>query len=219
MQEVNALMIEPSFIRGGLRIKYTLHDDTFQDRFGKTRKFVRVDTLAFYRITNITSDVKKLPFVLGLPNPLIDEMKEKCRVTSVRVTHSENSQTLSLDAAEAKFRQEIKDDSKQTIRFVLQDIEFEPSQTMEIVIKYSYAKEEEDNEIYQTLYPVDGITIEIEDKGPTVRRVFCKSIGPHTLNLIAGGPSEGSSTYRLSRFVLPRQGAVVWWKKVPTDQP
>lgn len=219
MKEVNSLILDSGFIRSGLRITYTLHDKKYTDRDGAERRYVRVETTAFYKLKNITNEVQKVKMSMGLPNPLINEMKEITKVTSIRLTKGDKTTMMDLSKAERQFREDIKDDNKHTVPFKLDDVDCGPDQEVEIVFCYDYAKEEEDNEVYQTLYPADGITVEIIDRGSTPRAILCKVIGPHEIERVSGGATSGASSYRLSRYLLPRQGVIVWWKKLPPDPP
>src|SRR5690606_11582625 len=95
-------------------------------------------------------------------------------------------------------------------------VELEPGERVEVEMRYVMAREEEDSESFETLYPSDSIRLMIVDRGPTARRVGASSHHPMELEdqTMDGGPYQ----FRLNRYLLPHQGFSIWWKKFPRSR-
>jgi hypothetical protein len=215
IQEARALALENDFVRSNLTVTYTITDATYTDRAGHLRKFVRVSAVASSRIKNLGSVKGDLPVAIGLPNPLIDEMKCECRVTGVLIKRGTQEERPPLEDATAKFAEAIKDDTKHQIPFHVCTIPVEPGEEVELTMSYLMAKEAEDTEIFQTKYPASSITVTILDRGPTKRAVRARAIHLAELDNASSAEDDGTYVYKLERFFLPRQGFAVWWKEVP----
>ncbi|KYG24023.1 hypothetical protein SE92_30360 [Bradyrhizobium sp. AT1] len=217
IREANLLLLDHTFIRRGLHLTYTISDATCAVRGGGEERFVKVNAIARFKIENVGNDAAEFHVRIGLPNPLIDEMKEFCRVLRVVVKVEGQEENLDLTDAEAKFRQDIKNDQLTAVIFDVKKITVQPEQKIEIVFDYTMAKEQEDSEVFQTAFPTDGITLTITDKGPTKRAVRAKTIHMAEFDDDTSAERNGTYNFSLSRYLLPKQGFVIWWKEVPTE--
>jgi hypothetical protein len=82
-----------------------------------------------------------------------------------------------------------------------------------VIWDYVMAKEQEDSEVTQFLFPTDSVAITIVDQGTDERVVRAKSIHRCALEGISSDSERGTYNYRLDRYFLPRQGYVIWWKR------
>jgi hypothetical protein len=221
--EANILVLEHSFIRTGTNVTYILRDYLYKDRYGKDRTFVNVLATLRFKLRNIANVARPFELKVGLPNPMIDELKDYCRVLKVKVNnyydvpHGDISAYLdsAMPAAQQKFRDLLTDDSHFMVPFHVATLNIKPDQEIEVIYEYEMAKEEEDTEICQTLYPMDSVNITIVDRGPTQRIVRAKSIHHANLEDDTSANETGTYNYRLDRYLLPHQGYAIWWKKVP----
>jgi hypothetical protein len=215
IKEANILVLEHQFIRSGMHLTYSLADQTYQDRSGRTREFVKVSAVARCKVKNIGNAPAQLPIVIGLPNPLIDEMKSVCSVNSVTIKQNGKEAKPDLATAQSNFREKIKDDNLFMVPFSLASLSLEPDEVVELILDYSMAKEDEDTEIFQTLYPADSIIITVLDQGPTRRVIRARSIHFSPLENDTSAATSGVYNYKLDKYLLPHQGFAIWWKKVP----
>jgi hypothetical protein len=215
IKEANILVLEHQFIRSGMHLTYSLIDKTFKDRNGVTKDFVKLSAVARCKMKNIGNATAQLPIVIGLPNPLIDEMKAVCMVNSVTIKQGGKDHKPNLAQAEALFREQMTDDSRYQVPFSLPFIEVQPDETVELILDYSMAKEDEDTEIFQSLYPADSIAINVMDQGPTKRIVRARSIHFSPLENDTSAEANGVYNFKLDKYLLPHQGFAIWWKKVP----
>jgi hypothetical protein len=216
IQEANALVLDHTFIRSGMSVTYTLEDGTYESRYKTIRKYVKLYAVARHEVKNVGNAPAILPITIGLPNPLINEMKAECRVLGISARRGGIEQKMDITAAQAEFAKALQDDNNSQVKFEIPSLTLQPGERVDLVFNYVMAKEEEDSEIFQTRYPADSLTITIVDRGPTERVIRARSI--HVVNLDDNTSAEQQKTYnfRLPRYLLPHQGFVLWWKNVPT---
>jgi hypothetical protein len=219
IKEANILVLDHTFIRSGLNVTYTISDSSYVDRAGQRQAFVMLYSFARYKVKNVGNTKAKFPIGINLPNPLIDEMKSSCRVHGITIKTGGREEKPDLRRAEEAFRINMRDDKNYQATFRLDPIELEPNAEAEVVIDYVMAKEDEDSEFFQTLYPADSVIITIMDKGPTPRVVRARSIHVSDLENDTSAQTTGTYNFKLSKYLLPHQGFVVWWKKVPPAPP
>ena len=219
IEEATMIVLNHTFIRSDMHITYTLIDEQFTNRSGELQKFVRLNAIAKSKIKNISYQKAKLQILLGLPNPIIDEMKAVCNVHKVIIKQGGVDDVPDLKASEAKFREELKNDRKFRAIFEVKEIEILPEQEVEMIFDYSMAKEEEDTEIFQIGSPTKNISITVVDTVPNSRIVRAMAI--HRCNLEDNSSAERRGTYCfiLNEFFLPYQGFAIWWKKEPQARP
>jgi uncharacterized phage-associated protein len=166
-------------------------------------------------VQNVGNETEDFPVRIGLPNPLIDEVKPFCRVLRVVVKAGGQEEIVDLSEPERKFRESIKNDRLSTVPFEAKVIKIKPEEQAEIIFDYTTAKEEEDNEIFQTKLPTDSIVMTITDKGPTKRIIRAKTLHMAPFEDDTSADQSGTYNFSLFRYLLPHQGFVIWWKKVP----
>lgn len=215
IKEANLLVLDHSFIRKGLHLTYTLQDDTYTDRAGHPQRYIRFTAIARFTIQNISDKRTSFPVQIGLPNPLIDELKQKCRVHKIIVKSNGNEEDKNLSDSEEKFRKDICDDNKHHVPFSIESVCLEPEAEAEVIIHYTMAKELDDTEIFQTLYPTDSVIITIVDRCPNQRIIRARSIHTSQLEDDTSAEATGTYNYSLKKYLLPHQGFAIWWKQAP----
>jgi hypothetical protein len=225
IKEASTLFIDQNFIRSGLNLTYTICDQNYVDRFGNDMVFVRLNTVARYKIRNISNVTSSIPVGIMLPNPLIDEMKPFCKVNKIAIkegvygeghTLSDiNFDNIDTSKAEKKFREEIRDDNKYQVMFFIRDIDVLPGHQVEILVDYVMAKEDEDTEIFQTMYAADSVNVTVVDTNPLKRVVRARAIHPSALEDDTSEVADGTYNFKLQRYLLPHQGIAIWWKNIP----
>jgi hypothetical protein len=223
IKEANVLVLDQVFIREDLHVSYTISDGQYADRTGAAQTFVKLNAVARYKVSNVGNKKETFPIGVGLPNPLIDEMKPFCKVHAITIKKGGSEIKADLTAAEQAFREAIKDDKQHQIAFKVvgrdlgpsQGIDLAPGEMAEIIIDYAMAKEQEDTEIFQTLYPAASAIVTIMDKGHTPRVVRARSIHVAPLENDTSAEVTGTYNFKLDRYLLPHQGFAIWWKRVP----
>jgi hypothetical protein len=157
VNEITLLVLNHNFIRESIHVTYTITDHHFMARDGSRQNFVCLNATARLKIRNVSEAKCKLPIVLGLPNPLIDEMKQYCKVNKASYKEGGIETPFDLRAAEHKFREDLQNDNKFTATFDLGPVDVQPNVEVELFWDYTMAKEEEDTEIFQTVVPAQQL--------------------------------------------------------------
>jgi hypothetical protein len=216
VEEAHTLLLDQTFIRSGFHVNYVLTDDTYKRPDGTDAPYLKLEAVVRYKVLNITGAPAELPVQIGLPNPLVQALKEKCGVDKLTIKQNGKSENIDLAIGEAAFRASLQDQSAHHATFKGPTITIMPNQKVptEIVWHYVMAKEEEDNELGTTFLPMDSLSITIVDRNPGKRTVKARAIHPTDLEDDTSAASQGTYNFRLNRYVLPHQGFVVWWKKL-----
>jgi hypothetical protein len=213
--EANLLVLEHTFIRSDLHVTYTMSDGVYKDRAGKDQTFVKLNAVARFKVKNVGNKKETLPIQIGLPNPLIDEMKSTCKVNGVTIKRGGKEERCNLADAEVAFREEMKNDDRFQVPFKVESIDVEPNDEVELIFDYAMAKEAEDTEIFQTLYPAASVIITIVDQGSTKRVVRARSLHRTPLENDTSAYTTGTYIFKLDQYLLPHQGYAIWWKRLP----
>jgi hypothetical protein len=214
LREANELVLSQVFIRKSLSLEYVLEDDTFEDEDGKAASYVRVMAAIRFRIENISDTPQKFPLRVALPNPVVQGLKEKTDVFSFSYVQHGAQHSVDLTKAKEMFRLNLAESQRSHVICEAEPILLEKGERAEVEYRYAMAKENEDAENFETLYPSDSIRLMIVDRGS--RRIGASSHHPSELECLTleGGPVQ----YRLNRYLLPHQGVLIWWKKAKPVQ-
>jgi hypothetical protein len=215
IKEANILLLDHTFLRKSLDVTYTLNDDYYIDRDGHKQMFVKLGTITRFKMVNISNVEVDYRIGVGLPNPLIDEMKVFCKVNRIYIRRGDEVEHFELAEAEKIFREKIKDDNLYQVNFEVKSIKLRSGEEIEIVSDYVMAKEEEDTELLQTKYPTDSLNVTILDHNPQSRFVRARAIHLGDLRDDSSQGNDGSYKFTLDRYLLPHQGFAIWWKKIP----
>jgi hypothetical protein len=215
IREAQRLVLEQNFVRSGLQITYNLIDDKFVDHNNNECLFVKVNAVGLFNIRNVANDHRKFPVVISLPNPLLDEMKEFCRLNRVLIKKGGSEVPVNLYEANKKFQEDLRNDSASQVPIELTSVELEPNEQIAILFDYNMAKEREDTEVFTTGYGADSVVLTVVDKGPTRRKVLARSIHRRPLDDDSSPESRGTYNFKLMEYLLPHQGFLVWWKNIP----
>jgi hypothetical protein len=219
IKEATLLLLEHDFVRRDAHITYTITDHEYKARDNILRKFVKLNSTARFKVKNVSEEKKNYEVRIGLPNPLIDEMKPHCGVNRIFYKVDGEEIVFNLDAPEATFREGMKDDKKYQIPFIAGQIQVGSDQEIELFFDYFMAKEEEDSELFHTGIPTDGVNITIVDTNPHMRIVRARSVHRSPLNDNTSMSVSGTYLFTLDDFLLPHQGFVIWWKNYPPAPP
>jgi hypothetical protein len=211
LNEANALILNQVFVRKALNLEYILEDDTYADEQGHQIPYVKVIATLRYIMSNVTDGPQKFYHAVLMPNPLTPALQDKCDVISVACTQGGNRIEHDMADARQRFKAEMEESQEAHIKLGGPVLTLAAKEEVEVETRYVMAKEEEDAENFETLYPADSIRLMIVDRGPTRRRIKAGSHHPVELENLttAGGPHQ----YRLTRYLLPHQGVLIWWKK------
>jgi hypothetical protein len=215
LTEVTVLIFNHNFIRNAVHMTYTICDQEFLSRNGSKQGFVCLHASVRMIITNVSEAKCKLPLRLSIPNPLIDEMKEYCKVKSASYRINDVETPIDLSKAEENFRRDIGDDTKTSILFELTPVEVLPGAIIEVSWYYTMAKNDEDTEVFQTMVPAKHLIVTIIDTNPSKRMVRAESIHRSELREDISARAQGTYNFYLDHYMLPYQGFLVWWKNLP----
>jgi hypothetical protein len=122
IREATILLLDHTFLRKGLDVTYTLMDGSYNDREGRQQTFVKLSAITRFKIVNISNSNAEYPIVVGLPNPLIDEMKPFCKVNRLYIRRGDIIENFDLAEAEKVFRESMKDDNIYQVNFRLKPV-------------------------------------------------------------------------------------------------
>lgn len=206
----NELILTRDFIRSGLRIEYELKSDSCVDSLGNRIPFVEVTAVITYALRNVGYLPKPFPVVIFLPNPFRQALKERVSVTRVVVRQDE----LDITDARRAFEVDLLESQRSQVAFNCnEDIILQPDETVQLTFEYVMAKEKDDDEIFNTIFAADSITLKIRDRDPLERQVGARSLHPKPLQCLRCSPEGGQYEFQLSDYLLPYQGVVFWWKR------
>lgn len=212
INETSLLVLEANILRKNFFVNYTLTDEHYEAD-GQQMPYVSLRAIAQFTLKNISVDTATVKIGVGLPNPIHPNMRAKTDVTSITVRHGENDEErLDLTQARQKMREQMADDQKYVAFCTAAERKLEPDEEIMVCADYVMAKETEDTEVLQSLYPTDGIRVTIFDTAPEKRIVRGRAI--HRVDLQDRSSPEEPHTriYSLEHHLLPHQGAMIWWK-------
>jgi hypothetical protein len=215
IEEALRLVVEHTFVRLSVNFTYTLADAQYKNRSGQDENFVLFHSVARYKMKNITESSQVMPIRLALPNPLIDELKPFCKVNRVTVVQAAIERDLDITAESAAFAERLRNDAETQIWFKAGELTIQSEESVEVILNYTMAKEEEDTEIFTTRTPTEKVNITILDRAPEKRVVQALSIHRAGLRNNTPAGADGTYNYSLDHYLLPLQGFSVWWKRRP----
>lgn len=201
-----------SFMRSGWTLHYSIRDAEIEND-GECVPFVSVTCTSKFEIANITSEVREFPCRVGLPIPPAKFLRDHVAVLGYVVWKDGVRSEFDLQEAQRHFTSR-QDDDGATEFFSLGAMQLKPREKLEVSISFKLAKLPNDTELVQTVYPSDSLRISIEDHGPKKRKIGACSIHPDNLETVAAVALEGSYHYRISRYLLPHNGAAFWWNSI-----
>lgn len=78
IKEATELLLEQTFIRSGLHATYVLRDDKYRDSAGNDMSYVRLETVARFKIRNVTNMNAQYPIRIH-PAPLEDDSSAQAK--------------------------------------------------------------------------------------------------------------------------------------------
>lgn len=217
INEASTLVLEQSLIRTGLEVTYTLTDEKYTLPNGVLSDFVILNTTTRFKIINVSNKLEKYKFNLSLPDPIHDKLREKVTVSRVAWRRNLHWSEVDITKSLEKFKETLLSNDKPRVTFEGGEIPILANETIHICLSYSMAKEPEDSEILETLFPCDGISVSVTDMSPSKRTIRARAIHPGELDNTSSREDLGQYTYRLDRFLLPHQGVLLWWKRRPNS--
>jgi hypothetical protein len=208
----NDIILKPSFIRSGWFLHYSLRDSTFKHN-GTSIDFVEVTCVSHFEVTNIDENMAQFPLRVSLPNPADPSLKPKVGVSNVLVWREGRREDVALSDADVSFRKQMDDNVVNPV-FHAGFIDVHPKQKIEVSVTFTLAKQFDDTELIQTLYPTDSLRITISDHGPTKRFIRARSIHPDALEIETPVHATGTYQARINRYLLPHHGFIFWWGSI-----
>lgn len=229
IQAARNLALDSALIRTNFTLTYTLRDSKYEDSPGHTQDFVLLDAVLFYLLKNVSDERIKFEPKIRIPNPAHLELKKLVTVNGFTVTPLGAKAAPKTDAAEAnkqfglamtRFEKALVDESATEVFFALDPVEIEPDGQVEVNVAYTMAKEAEDNELFETFYPSERLTLTIVDAGDGShqRTILARAVHPDDLVRQPSAPATRTLTFVISKYLLPHQGIIMWWRKKVEEQ-
>lgn len=222
IDEASLIVLEAKVIRRDFQVIYTLSDDTYIKANGTAAPYVSLRAVSSFVLKNASRETHDVPIGVGLPNPIEKGLREKANVISITVSPTTPSggpeRELDLKEAKEKMRAEMTDDRSTNVYCIPEELPLKPGEEVRVKADYVMAKEVEDTEVLQSLYPSDGLHLTIVDPQHDKRIVRARSL--HRVPL-EGNPQDGDpslSVYNINHHMLPHQGVLVWWKTKPQKE-
>lgn len=210
--------LDTSVLRTNWNVTYTLRDATFEVSPGNQAECVLLVAVMACEMRNISQEPAQVRMGVGLPNPVHPALKALTRVNSFIVSRAAGPVELDHAQAGQEFAAQLAT-TEQIVRYNVGDVALGPGETVTVRADYVMAKEPEDTELLQTLYPSDGLTVTVMDTGEVSRRfVFAKAIHRKGIENQSSSASPGTKVFRVGGYLLPHQGVLIWWKKAPPGE-
>jgi len=205
--------LKAKVIREDFNLNYTLLDASFTDEEGVENSYVLVEAEARFTLRSIGTNDTPVKVGVSLPDPQISALREQVIVTRVEI----NGEPIrGLDEKNSELQKAFADNDGAygDVAFFAGEHELpERGDFAHIRACYKMAKEVEDTEVVRSLYPSNGVTLTVFDRTPGKRRVAAHPIHPGKFERAPDGVgAKGVYTWRLSRYLLPQQGIMFWWK-------
>lgn len=216
IDEVQRMILDAQFVRTSYQIEYGLRDATFEAAPGKQADCVELTARLSYSLTNITKKELPLSISIVLPNPIHPGLKKFCSVKTFKISRSGKQLDIDLEVARAGFIDALVNNNCTEVPFILPAIYIPAGKTVSVEAEYAMPKETEDSELLEMLYPGDGLSMTINDRGsPGGRVIFARAV--HRLPIEASTAELNPETkyLRINDYVLPCQGVLLWWKRTP----
>lgn len=213
IDEAHNLVLNGSAIRRNFSVTYTLQDHKI-DSGDPCLEAVLVMAVMEFEMVNVSSDVFDFKVNLSLPNPVHPELKKLLKVNSAVVKKGGVPLDLDLEKAKKDFAEALKTDGKTHIPYSAGTVTLNPQETCFVTFSYVMVKEAEDSELLQTLYPADGLRITVFDAGaPGIRSLYATAVHRHELEQTESSSDPSAKIFKVSGYLLPHQGVLIWWKK------
>ena len=212
-------IFEKNIVRKNIDINYTIRDfdcDLVGTRL-EGQKFVCVDVILSTVTENInvadsTSNGKiTVPVKIGLPNPMLDELKPFVRINGFRigdrVVAEEKIQLINNHLQDA-----LQDDSATDAAVSVDEYDLQAGEMLTVSGSYTMVKEAQDTEVFRSIEIAENIHLTVVDKSSHNLRVRARSLAHAKLH---GQPSPSAQQWKLDDLSLPLQGIMVWWKTAP----
>ena len=206
----NELILTPKFLRREWRIEVDLSDGVYVKK-GRQTPCVLLSTTNFYKIENVTETTQTFALKIMIQNTFDPDLNALIGVPMVSV--SRGLQKFCLDLT--KQREKLKADLATNLQFVtfhMGDFALGPKDHLSVSNTLTVPKSGHDSELYLGLYPADQLDVVIMNHGPTNRDFGVSSIHQDEFELVQEAVGVRRKHLRISRYFLPSQGVMVWWK-------
>jgi hypothetical protein len=209
MKTANELILTRDFVRSFLTIEYELKSMLTDAQV----HFVQLATTISYRLENIGDDDARFPVAISIPNPQVAALKKYVKVNRIIIQDSTGRDEVDLAGPMRNFETDLENSREPQVTLHCKTISLKSEETVELTFDYVMAKEEEDDEIFQTIFAADSITLRITDRDGPFRVIGARSLHPRKLECLRYSPETGHYHYHLPHYLLPYQGVVFWWKR------
>ncbi len=152
---------------------------------------------------------------LGLPNPLLDELKPFVRVNSWRIGDNVLD-AKRLAEINKELQEKLKDDTLVDATVPIGSCKLLPGDMATVSGSYTMVKEGQDTEVFRSKEIAENLHVTVVNKTSLDLQIRARSLahGPLHEQL-----SPSAQQWKLDELSLPLQGIMVWWKKAPKDPP
>ena len=212
IDEASLLILEANIIRTDFSITYTLSDDSYEADDGRVVPFIALRAVAQFTLKNIGTAECPARVGVGLPNPIQPGMREKSDVFSLKVRQNGHpEEDLDIRNERREMRKDMENINLPMV-FCGKVLPIRPNEDVRVYADYVLAKELEDTEVLQSLFPTDGLRVTVIDRAPEKRIVRARSIHRVDLRDSSSPRESGTHIYSLEQHMLPYQGMILWWK-------
>ncbi|MEP1421284.1 MAG: hypothetical protein ABJK59_05910 [Erythrobacter sp.] len=212
-------IFDKNVIRRNIDINYTITDldeDLSSGRLAG-HEFVSVDVILSTVTENISASESPkngrvtVPVGIGLPNPMLDELKRHVRINGFRIGEDQ-VKADEIEAINVKLQKILEDDDAVDAELQIGTYELEAGQQITVSGSYTMVKEAQDTEVFRSLEIAENIHFTVVDKSSHDLRVRARALAHGRLH---GQESPSARQWKLDELSLPLQGIMVWWKKAP----
>lgn len=205
-------ILSPSIVREDLQVQITMRAVAEVPGLAGDRQFVLLENKASWVNHNISSEERKVPVGVRLPNPMLGPLIDLVKLQAIRVGGKEipAEQITSLNEAA---RDEAKARKSAELRMMIDPVTIPAGERLRVEFDYDIVKEEEDNEIIQTSVPTESMTLKVREQTGRHLLMMAKSIHSSDIEPASRAVNhDGWAEWTLSEWAFPRQGIVFWWK-------
>lgn len=212
-------ILEKNIIRKNIDINYTLVD--LAEDFAGTRlegeRYLKVDVILSTVTENINiaqNDLKgaiRVPIKLGLPNPILDELKPFVRVNGFRIGDKQ-IESDDIEKINVKLQEKLNDDTQVDATIEIGEHFLQPGEQITVSGSYTMIKELQDTEVFRSIEIAENIHLTVVNRASEDLEIRARSLAHGTLH---PQKSPSAQQWKLDELSLPLQGIMVWWKKSP----
>ncbi|MCG8607362.1 hypothetical protein MJD09_20570 [bacterium] len=201
------LILGQSFFRTKYRILYQLELKEFERTDGSSVKGILMHGHSSFTVENISNNRDTYTLNIEIQKPTIRAIKgleEHAHMPSVLIDGEERTARQPTDTDRTYFDQS-------DFRTHLYDVPLDPGQRAEISFSLSAIRGLDDQEIFLTFLPCDGMTLQLEVP-PDLDTFGAFSLHEKEANRVKSYEQTGFYEWELRYPMLPYEGFLIWWR-------